>query len=254
MSSNSSNVRLTHVHPVRLSSMALTLGVVFTLTRPALSQPAAEPAPEPAPATAPSVAPLPPSSSPEASPSASPQTVAALPPRPTEKLIHHWEAGGWLGYGIQLDSEPTRPFGLTLGVRGGVVLPQRAYVGLALGVFGGQSSSLTYQGVRYTASLWQSQVGVEGGYELELGPLTLRPFLGVGVNHTTVSYSATVVFDSYREDHNASTDLYINPGALLHLRLTERIYAGLDSHLSLVTNSPVRSALTIAASGGVAFF
>lgn len=223
----------------RLSSAVVAFGVVATLARPAFSQPAAEPSPEATPATAP----------------AAPTSVApATPPPPADKLLHHWEIGGWLGYGIQLDSEPTRPFGLTLGVRGGVVLPQHLYLGLAVGVFGGQSRSLTEQGVRYTVSLWQSQVGVEGGYDLELGPLTLRPFVGVGVNRTTVSYSATVVFDSYREDHDASTDLYVSPGALLHLKLTERIYAGVDSHLTLVTDSPVRSALTVAASGGVAFF
>jgi hypothetical protein len=253
---------------LRLSSTVAVFGALLTLAQPAFSQSpapssevAAEPAPQPGTAPAAPVASTPASPSPGDAPvgvppPAQPQASASTEPGPaaSDKLFDHWEGGGWLGYGVQLDSEATRPFGVTLGARVGAVVPQRLYLGLVLGVFAGQSSSATYQGVRYTASLWQTQVGVEGGYDLELGPLTLRPYLGIGINHTKVSYSATYVVTSYQEDHNASTDLFLNPGAMAHLELTKRVYAGVDTHLSLVTDSPLRSAFVVAASGGVSFF
>lgn len=188
-------------------------------------------------------------------PPAQPSTSAPPTPPPEEsKLVEHLEGGGWLGYGVQVGGdEDSRPFGITLGIRGGAVLPNHLYLGLSLGVFAGQSSSFTYQGVRYTVSQWQSQVGVEGGYDLGLGPLTLRPFAALGVNHSKVSYSANYVFNSYQEDRTTSTDLYLSAGAMAHLQLTKRIYGGLDAHLNVVTTSPLGAALVIAASGGVYF-
>jgi hypothetical protein len=40
---------------------------------------------------------------------------------------------------------------------------------------------------------------------------------------------------------------------MAHVKLTDRIYGGVDTRFDLVTSGPARTALVIAASGGVMF-
>jgi len=187
---------------------------------------------------------------------AAPAAAASSPPavedqRKSSKIVERLEAGGFLGWGIQLDGQATRPFGLALGLRGGAVLPNHIYAGLMLGVFAGQSSeAYVYGPYQYSVSLWQSQLGVEGGYDFDFGKVTLRPYAGLGVNRTIISLSG--YYSSV--DLESTTDLYVNAGGMAHLKITDRIYGGIDSRFDLVTSGPARTALVVAASGGVMFF
>ena len=258
-------MKLNHVRLgswLEFNLLAAALGTSLTLSGNALCQ-----TPEPAPgpetpeaagpeATAPATPPEPaPAAAPEPAPAPASTSVSEPPPPPgSDKLYERLEGGGWLGYGIQLDSEPSKPFGVTLGLRGGVVFPSHLYVGLMLGAFAGQSDSTTYYaGYRWTVSLWQSQVAIEGGYNLDMGPITLRPVVGLGINHTIVSYTASNILVTETANDTASTDLYTSLGGMAHLRLSKRIYGGVESRVTLATTSPVRSSLVIAASGGMMF-
>jgi hypothetical protein len=142
-----------------------------------------------------------------------------------------------------------------LGLRGGAVLPNHLYLGLMLGIFAGQSDTdSVYAGYTLRESLWQSQFAVEGGYDLDFGPLTLRPYVGLGVNHTTVSVRVSSGFYSESADVADRTDAYLSVGGMGHIKLTDRIYGGLDSRLVVATTSPLGAAFVLAASGGVMFF
>lgn len=182
-------------------------------------------------------------------------TPTPPPPPENTKLYDRLEGGGWLGYGIQLDGQDVHPFGITLGLRGGIVLSNHLYLGLMLGMFAGQSDSTTYYaGYRFRESLWQSQVAAEVGYDLDFGPAILRPYAGIGVNHMILSYTASNVLYSDTLSDTTSTDLYSSLGAMAHLKLSKRIYGGIDTRLTLATTSPALSSLVIAASGGMLFF
>ncbi|HEX2871652.1 MAG TPA: hypothetical protein VHP33_10355 [Polyangiaceae bacterium] len=213
------------------------------------------PAPGPEAAEAAGPAPTAPAAPPEPAPAPASTSVSEPPPPPgRDKLYERLEGGGWLGYGIQLDSEDTKPFGITLGLRGGAVLSNHLYLGLMLGMFAGQSDSAGYLGgYRYTVSLWQSQLAVEGGYDFDFGPITLRPVVGLGLNHTILSYTVSGGFYSETLNDTASTDLYSSLGGMAHLQLSKRIYGGLESRVTLATTDPLRSSLVIAASGGMMF-
>jgi hypothetical protein len=258
---------------LELNLVAAAIGTSLSLSSISLAQaPPAQPtaAPTTAPPAGPaSTAPAPGPESPEAAgpeataPAAPPEpapapastSVSEPPPPPgSDKLYQRFEGGGWLGYGIQLDSQETKPFGITLGLRGGVVLSNHLYLGLMLGMFAGQSESAGYLGTyRYGVSLWQSQLAVEGGYDFDFGPITLRPVVGLGLNHTILSYTVSSGFYNDTLSDTASTDLYTSLGGMAHLKLSKRIYGGLESRVTLATTSPVRSSLVIAASGGMMF-
>jgi hypothetical protein len=258
---------------LELNLLAAALGTSLSLSSHALGQtPPTQPAPTPA--TAPPAGPdataaapgpdAPEAAGPEATAPAAPpepapapvSTSVSEPPPPPgrDKLYERLEGGGWLGYGIQLDSGDTKPFGITLGLRGGAVLSNRLYLGLMLGMFAGQSDSAGYLGgYRYTVSLWQSQLAVEGGYDFDFGPITLRPVVGLGLNHTILSYTLSSGLISETLSDTASTDLYTSVGGMAHLKLSKRIYGGLESRVTLATTDPLRSSLVIAASGGMMF-
>lgn len=254
--------------------VGVVLGATLTLSGQALAQvPQAQPAPvAPAAGTPPAMAPDAPAPSaptgaaepapsppPPAAPAPAPASTSVEPPSPSpasSKIVERLEGGGFLGYGIQVDGQPTHPYGVTLGLRGGAVLPNHLYLGLMLGIFAGQSASDYYYGTTYTyrESLWQSQFALEGGYDLDFGPLTLRPYAGLGINHTTVTASLSSGYYGASVDLADRTDAYLSVGGMAHLKLTDRIYGGIDTRFVVATTSPLGAAFVLAASGGVMFF
>lgn len=80
-------------------------------------------------------------------------------------------------YGSALGDPALNPYGPGLGLRAGVTLPTSLYLGASLDYFFGESEEV--EGVDISASLLQVMANV--GYDLGLGPLTLRPSLGLGL-------------------------------------------------------------------------
>lgn len=77
----------------------------------------------------------------------------------------------------KLAQEGLDPYRLGIGARAGVTLPSSLYLGGSFDLFFGESE--TTLGVENSASLTQLMGNI--GYDLALGPLTLRPLLGVGL-------------------------------------------------------------------------
>jgi hypothetical protein len=86
-------------------------------------------------------------------------------------------------YGSALgDPEVLSFYGPGLGLRAGVTLPASLYLGASLDYFFGESKSIS--GFDASSSLLQVLANV--GYDLGLGPLTLRPNIGLGLASSTI--------------------------------------------------------------------
>jgi hypothetical protein len=112
-------------------------------------------------------------------------------------------------YGSSLeDSEPVslNPYGPGLGLRAGVTLPASLYLGASLDFFLGESD--TIGGVKLSSSLLQVLANV--GYDAGLGPLTLRPSLGLGLAESSTEAGS---IDS------SEGDFVLSPGAELIIGL-----------------------------------
>jgi hypothetical protein len=80
-------------------------------------------------------------------------------------------------YGTASGDPDVNPYGPGLGLRAGITLPTSLYLGASLDYFFGESDEIA--GVDVNASLLQVLANV--GYDAGLGPLTLRPSVGLGL-------------------------------------------------------------------------
>ena len=103
-------------------------------------------------------------------------------------------------YGSAFGDPVVNPYGPGLGVRAGLTLPTSLYLGASVDYFFGASEDV--EGVDVSASLLQVMANV--GYDLGLGPLTLRPSLGLGLAQSDVEGG---VFES------SESDFLLSPGA-----------------------------------------
>jgi len=100
----------------------------------------------------------------------------------------------------------SNPLGFGLGARGGVSF-MGLYGGLDLMYYFGTSASPSVPpGASFAASQHALLYGVEGGYSLSLGPLTIRPQVGVGNATSTVDISGPASGSA------SQSNLYIEPG------------------------------------------
>jgi hypothetical protein len=90
----------------------------------------------------------------------------------------HASVAGLLGYGFE------DGVNLGLGVRGGYTLPMNVYLGGTFVYHFGESQDLPF-GVEASTNLFY--LGVEGGYDIAVDPVVIRPYLGVGLANATVS-------------------------------------------------------------------
>lgn len=103
-------------------------------------------------------------------------------------------------YGSAFGDPVVNPYGPGIGVRAGITLPTSLYLGASLDYFFGASDEVA--GIDVSASLLQVMGNV--GYDLGLGPLTLRPSLGLGLAQSDVEGGA---FES------SESDFLLSPGA-----------------------------------------
>lgn len=93
------------------------------------------------------------------------------------------------------------PYGLGLGLRGGITLPSALYLGASFDYFFGESDDA----IDADFAIYQLMANV--GYDLGLGPLTLRPSLGLGLANSSVEVSGPISFEE------TESDFVLSPGA-----------------------------------------
>ncbi len=105
-------------------------------------------------------------------------------------------------YGAALGDPRPSAYGPGLGLRAGLTLPMALYVGGSFDYFFGDSADVL--GTEASASLLQLMA--HAGYDLGLGPLTLRPSLGLGLAQTSVDVGIADTTEG---------DFVLSPGAEL---------------------------------------
>jgi hypothetical protein len=95
-------------------------------------------------------------------------------------------------YGSAFGDPEANPYGPGIGVRAGVTLPTSLYLGASLDYFFGDSVEIA--GADFNRSLLQVLANV--GYDAGLGPLTLRPSIGLGLAQINIETPITDESDS----------------------------------------------------------
>lgn len=129
-----------------------------------------------------------------------------------EDTVPNFYVGAVAGYTatVDLPEDTPDPMGLAIGARAGLTLPTTAiYLGGLFLYHAGDSVSLGTGGAELSSSSFM--LGAEGGYELSLGPLVLRPSLGAGLHSRSDSVEGQVVGVNWQasEDNEA---FYLSPG------------------------------------------
>jgi len=167
------------------------------------------PPPEPSASAAPSASPPPPAASAAPAEEESKPAAAEEKPAPTDhganKSLPPWSIGALVGWSSNAAA------GLGFGVRAGYTLPLHVYAGATLIYHLGESEQGATANFLYP--------GVEGGYELALGPLLVRPYAGLG----TLVLRASVPPQSVTRFYFA-----IWPGAVVTFAITPNIFVGGD--------------------------
>lgn len=155
------------------------------------------------------------------------QSLPADPPAraPGARRKKPISLGLLLGYGVQLDDIGVNPWGVGFGARGGynigpIFLGGRFvfYLGEDPAAGGGEGSA---------SNIWE--IGLEGGYDLRAGVMTLRPGIGFGL--------ASLVVDAPGVD--STTDAYVAPGLSLLFDVSRDIFVGVDGRVQFILAEPI---------------
>jgi hypothetical protein len=104
-------------------------------------------------------------------------------------------------YGSPADDLGLNPYGGGIGLRLGVTVPASLYLGGSFDYFFGESET---NAADLEQSLSLLQVMARVGYDLGIGPVTLRPQLGLGLAQTHVDFGGVGTSES---------DVALAPGA-----------------------------------------
>jgi hypothetical protein len=201
-----------------------------------------------------SVAPSPPpiaarpSPAPVAMPAPPPAATPASPPVATRPTAT--ERPDELSAGRTPDPRPavapllgiaTSDLGFGLGVRGGITIPNHLYFGGSFVYQTGTSRSFAVPNastsgvglVSGEVSFSAFYFGGEAGYDIFVGPVTLRPYLGLGIASARSSVSAPIATSSSR------TDLVLWPGfAALYDFPDSDFFVGGDVRILTIPGGP----------------
>jgi hypothetical protein len=143
------------------------------------------------------------------------------------------------------------PAGFGLGARGGYTLPMNVYIGGTFVYHFGNSNDTPSGKLSYGE--WY--FGLEGGYEIEAGPVMVRPYLGFGDVIGTVSGQTTCspFLGGCMDLSQSSGNFAIWPGGTV-LYPIEKFFVGGDLRFVIVPGDHSDfSAITIFATGGMKF-
>ena len=118
--------------------------------------------------------------------------------------------------------------GVGIGLRGGYTLPMKVYVGAAFVYHLGGSKDADQ--VKYTGTTLY--LGPEVGYDLELGPLVIRPYVGLGYGSVKAKAEAggTTLLD------RSEGGFALWPGLMARYPI-DAFFVGADARYALVTGT-----------------
>ena len=140
--------------------------------------------------------------------------------------------GGMIGNGF------SDQYGIGLGLKGGYTLPSRIYVGGNINYHFGTSQE--FRGTTIDSTTWY--VGPEAGYDLGLGPVIVRPVLGIGAGFNTQNIRGAIANES-----DTDARFYVAPGASVHYPIGN-FFVGGDSRVMIMSDA---NAFTLFGTGGV---
>jgi hypothetical protein len=144
-----------------------------------------------------------------------------------------------LGYGLDLESGSGNPWGLGFGVGGGYNLDE-IYLGVRFIYYLGEDP----------VNVWE--LGIEGGYDVDLGGATLRPGLGLGLANW--SFSTPAIPPLIPAMSASEMYLYIAPGVAGLFDVTDSIFLGAEARFQMVFADPdMVKALILLAHAGMRF-
>lgn len=151
-----------------------------------------------------------------------------------------------LGFGIGFDE--IDPWGLGFGLRGGYNLGA-IFLGARFVYYLGESVEAL--GVDASYNLWE--FGIEGGYDLALDPIVIRPTLGLGLASLVYSVDIPSGFGIGGSTSTSEIYLAIAPGASVLFDVAENIFIGAEGRLQIVLAEETLSGLILMANGGMRF-
>src|SRR5512133_510413 len=145
--------------------------------------------------------------------------------------------GALLGYGFK---DGVR---LGFGARVGYTLPAKVHLGATFLYHLGSSVGTPYG----DASTHLYYFGLEGGYDIAVSPVVIRPYLGLGA---AVGVASTPAMPDLGAAANTSSTVKIGfwPGVTAMYPIAGRFYAGLDTRFLIVSDF---NAFSLFATGGV---
>jgi opacity protein-like surface antigen len=151
-----------------------------------------------------------------------------------------------IGFGLDLEDGSGNPWGLGFGLGGGYNIGQ-IYLGARFVYYLGESEEQTLPfgagTVEFSANIWE--LGVEGGYDVDLGGAVLRPGLGLGLASFNVEAGGM---------SNSEMYLYVAPGVGAQFDVTDSIFLGAEARFQMVFADPdMVKALLLLASAGMKF-
>jgi hypothetical protein len=119
--------------------------------------------------------------------------------------------------------------GAGIGLRGGYTLPMKVYIGAAFVYHLGGTKEV--EQVKYSGSTLY--LGVEGGYDLALGPVVVRPYLGLG--YGTAKAKAEVGGRALVDESEGG--LAVWPGVMARYQFTDMLFVGADARYAVITGT-----------------
>ncbi|WP_394820706.1 outer membrane beta-barrel protein [Pendulispora albinea] len=158
----------------------------------------------------------------------------AAEPSPTTSADRPISVAAFGGYGINNTApdgaDTFNVYGAGFGVRGGYTLPMKIYVGglFQYNVGTSKDTELPPQlgGGKVSVSGRMMNLGAEGGYDLDAGQFTIRPYLGLGVG--------IAGGDLKLDKDGGTTKFSLWPGVQGVYNINDQLFAGLDARYTLV--------------------
>jgi len=149
-----------------------------------------------------------------------------------------------LGYGISLEDGDGNLWGLGFGLRGGYNIDE-IFLGARFVYYLGDSEDVPGGG-EVSANAWE--LGLELGYDVDVGGAVIRPALGLGLENISASADVGGIDVS-----NSDMYLYLAPGVSALFDVSEDVFLGAEARFKLVFADEVGKAIILLATGGMRF-